>query len=94
MLLLHADRIVPVDRLIDDLWGEDVPRTAQTNSRDLHSRNVSRARPLTRVSERRRGEEPYCKHRRDATSFMSWSFPALRLDALGRIAISCGGASG
>jgi DNA-binding SARP family transcriptional activator/predicted ATPase len=29
LLLLHADRVVSVDRLVDDLWGDDVPETAQ-----------------------------------------------------------------
>ena len=29
LLLLHADRVVPMDRLIDDLWGDDVPETAR-----------------------------------------------------------------
>ena len=29
VLLLHAGRVVPVDRLVDDLWGEEVPETAQ-----------------------------------------------------------------
>jgi DNA-binding SARP family transcriptional activator len=29
LLLLHADRVVPVDRLIDDLWGDEVPESAQ-----------------------------------------------------------------
>jgi DNA-binding SARP family transcriptional activator/predicted ATPase len=29
LLLLHADRVVPVDRLVDELWGEEVPQTAQ-----------------------------------------------------------------
>ena len=29
LLLLHADRVVPMDRLIDDLWGDEVPETAQ-----------------------------------------------------------------
>jgi DNA-binding SARP family transcriptional activator len=29
LLLLHADRVVPMDRLIDDLWGEQVPESAQ-----------------------------------------------------------------
>jgi DNA-binding SARP family transcriptional activator len=29
LLLLHADRVVPMDRLIDDLWGEHVPESAQ-----------------------------------------------------------------
>ena len=28
VLLLHADRVVPVERIIDDLWGESVPDTA------------------------------------------------------------------
>jgi DNA-binding SARP family transcriptional activator len=28
LLLLRADRVVPMDRLVDDLWGEDVPETA------------------------------------------------------------------
>ena len=29
LLLLHADRVVPMDRLVDDLWGDDVPESAQ-----------------------------------------------------------------
>jgi DNA-binding SARP family transcriptional activator/tetratricopeptide (TPR) repeat protein len=29
LLLLHADRVVPVDRLVDDLWGEEVPASAR-----------------------------------------------------------------
>jgi DNA-binding SARP family transcriptional activator len=29
LLLLHADRVVPMDRLIDDIWGEQVPESAQ-----------------------------------------------------------------
>ena len=29
LLLLHADRVVPMDRLVDDLWGEHVPGSAQ-----------------------------------------------------------------
>jgi DNA-binding SARP family transcriptional activator/predicted negative regulator of RcsB-dependent stress response len=29
LLLLHADRVVGVDRLVDDLWGERVPGSAQ-----------------------------------------------------------------
>jgi len=28
LLLLHADGVVAVDRLVEDLWGEDVPETA------------------------------------------------------------------
>ena len=28
LLLLHADRVVSVDRLVDDLWGDDVPASA------------------------------------------------------------------
>ena len=28
LLLLHADRVVPVDRLVDGLWGEEVPDSA------------------------------------------------------------------
>jgi len=28
ILLLHAGEIVPTDRLIDLLWGDDPPRTA------------------------------------------------------------------
>ena len=28
ILLLHAGEIVPIDRLIDQLWGENPPRTA------------------------------------------------------------------
>jgi DNA-binding SARP family transcriptional activator len=29
LLLLHADRVVPVDRIVDGLWDEDVPESAQ-----------------------------------------------------------------
>jgi DNA-binding SARP family transcriptional activator len=29
VLLLHADRVVPVERLVDDLWGADVPDSAR-----------------------------------------------------------------
>jgi DNA-binding SARP family transcriptional activator/predicted ATPase len=29
LLLLHADRVVPMDRLVDDLWGDEVPESAQ-----------------------------------------------------------------
>ena len=28
LLLLHADRVVPMGRLVDDLWGEEVPESA------------------------------------------------------------------
>src|SRR5439155_10870627 len=29
LLLLHADRVVPMPRLVDELWGDDVPDSAQ-----------------------------------------------------------------
>src|SRR5262245_58695807 len=29
VLLLHAGRVVPMDRLVDDLWGGEVPDSAQ-----------------------------------------------------------------
>ena len=29
LLLLHADRVVAVDRIVDDLWGDEVPESAQ-----------------------------------------------------------------
>ncbi len=29
LLLLHAGRVVPVDRLVDDLWGDEVPESAR-----------------------------------------------------------------
>ena len=28
VLLLHANEVVPADRLIDDLWAEDSPQSA------------------------------------------------------------------
>src|SRR5262245_4493332 len=28
LLLLHANRVVAVERLVDDLWGEDPPKAA------------------------------------------------------------------
>jgi DNA-binding SARP family transcriptional activator len=39
-LLLEAGRVVPMDRLVDELWGEEPPRTATTS---LHN-SVSRLR--------------------------------------------------
>ena len=29
LLLLHANRVVPMDRLVDDLWGDEAPESAQ-----------------------------------------------------------------
>ena len=40
MLLLHTDEVVPADRLIDELWGEDSPEDAAAALRV----NVSRLR--------------------------------------------------
>src|SRR4249919_112977 len=40
VLLLHAGEVVPADRLIDDLWGEDSPEDAAAALRV----NVSRLR--------------------------------------------------
>ena len=39
-LLLHANEVVPADRLIDDLWGDDLPEQAAAALRV----NVSRLR--------------------------------------------------
>jgi hypothetical protein len=36
ILLLHAGEIVPIDRLIDLLWGENPPRTSRSLDPDLH----------------------------------------------------------
>jgi DNA-binding SARP family transcriptional activator len=41
-LLLHANEVVPTDRLIDDLWGEAAPKTATTS---LHN-SLSQLRKL------------------------------------------------
>src|SRR3990172_727425 len=40
LLLLHSNEVVPTDRLIDELWGEDSPEQAATTLRV----NVSRLR--------------------------------------------------
>jgi DNA-binding SARP family transcriptional activator len=37
ILLVHANRVVPTDQLIDTLWGEDVPRTAKTSLQNFVS---------------------------------------------------------
>ena len=42
ILLLHANRVVPVEQLADDLYGEDVPATAIAQVRD----HVSQLRKL------------------------------------------------
>ena len=42
ILLLHANRVVPVDQLAEDLYGEDAPATAVAQVRD----HVSQLRKL------------------------------------------------
>jgi DNA-binding SARP family transcriptional activator len=37
LLLLHGGRVVPTDRLLDDLWGEQPPPTAQSSLQNLVS---------------------------------------------------------
>ena len=37
LLLLNAGRVVPTDRLLDDLWGEHPPPTAQSSLQNLVS---------------------------------------------------------
>lgn len=37
LLLLHAGRVVPTDRLLDDLWGEQPPPTASSSLQNLVS---------------------------------------------------------
>jgi DNA-binding SARP family transcriptional activator len=37
-LLLEAGRVVPTDRLVDQLWGEDAPKTATTSLQNAISR--------------------------------------------------------
>jgi DNA-binding SARP family transcriptional activator len=37
-LLLDADRVVPTDRLVDQLWGESAPKTATTSLQNAISR--------------------------------------------------------
>ena len=37
LLLLHAGRVVPTDRLLDDLWGEQPPATAHSSLQNLVS---------------------------------------------------------
>lgn len=41
-LLIHANQVVSTDRLIEDLWGEDAPRTA-SNAIQVHVSAIRRA---------------------------------------------------
>ncbi|MEV4661370.1 BTAD domain-containing putative transcriptional regulator [Micromonospora echinofusca] len=38
LLLLRADRVIPVGHIVDAMWGEDVPRTAGTQVKNMVSR--------------------------------------------------------
>ena len=60
LLLLHPNEVVPTDRLIDELWGEDSPDDAAAALRV----NVSR---LRKVAAARRADD----HARPAISFAS-----------------------
>ena len=44
VLLLHANEVVPAERLVDELWGEDTPERAAAALRV----NVSRLRKVLR----------------------------------------------
>src|SRR5262245_59788711 len=47
MLVLRANQVVPVDQILDGLWGDDPPLTAKT----IVQNYVSRLRRLLRVEE-------------------------------------------
>jgi DNA-binding SARP family transcriptional activator/pimeloyl-ACP methyl ester carboxylesterase len=54
LLLLDAGRVVPVDRIVDDLWGEDVPETAQKMVQ-IHVSQLRKALPEPRLRTRAPG---------------------------------------
>ena len=37
LLLVHANEVVSTDRILDELWGEEPPRTAATSLQNLVS---------------------------------------------------------
>ena len=54
VLLLHAGRVVSMERLVDDLWGEDVPETAQKMVQ-IHVSQLRKALPEPRLQTRAPG---------------------------------------
>ena len=53
-LLLNANRVVSVERLIDDLWGDDVPATA-VKALQVHVSKVRKALPAAVIQTRAPG---------------------------------------
>jgi DNA-binding SARP family transcriptional activator len=83
LLLLRADRVVPVDRLVDDLWGEDVPETAHKMVQ-IHVSHLRKQLPDGLLRTRAPGYEiALDDHTLDLREFE-------RLSALGRDALRHG----
>ena len=54
ILLLHANRTLPSERIVDTLWGEDVPNSAPTMVQ-IHVSQLRKALPESRLQTRRPG---------------------------------------
>ncbi len=67
VLLLHPNQVVPADRLIDELWGEDTPEQAANALRV----NVSRLRKALPPDVLDHESAGLCDRRGAATSWIS-----------------------